>query len=150
MAIVRLEGLGQLKKINLIGTRIRDLPAFSIVPQPTTLPRDSLNDKWFEGDPLTNFIHIRSFILVLPFTLWSLRLSLLLGFSNEKLVSFPGFEWFMLLIMRKRLAFIETVWEWTMEGALSCHKLSEEHFMIRDFGEGRRDRGLRYVNLNVP
>jgi hypothetical protein len=39
MAIVRLEGLGQLKKIHLIGTRTRDLPLCSIVPQPTTLPR---------------------------------------------------------------------------------------------------------------
>jgi hypothetical protein len=36
---VRLEGLGQLKKIHLIGTRTRDLPACSIVPQLTTLPR---------------------------------------------------------------------------------------------------------------
>jgi hypothetical protein len=36
---VRLEGLGQLKKIHLIGTRTHDLPACSIVPQPTTLPR---------------------------------------------------------------------------------------------------------------
>jgi hypothetical protein len=27
------------KKIHLIGTRIRDLPTCSIVPQPTTLPR---------------------------------------------------------------------------------------------------------------
>jgi hypothetical protein len=36
---VRLEGLGQLKKIHLIGTRTRNLPACSIVPQPTTLPR---------------------------------------------------------------------------------------------------------------
>jgi hypothetical protein len=37
---VRLEGLGQLKKSNdLIGYRTRDLPACSIVPQPTTLPR---------------------------------------------------------------------------------------------------------------
>jgi hypothetical protein len=35
---VRLEGLGQLKKIHLIGTRTHDLPACSIVPQPTTLP----------------------------------------------------------------------------------------------------------------
>jgi hypothetical protein len=31
-AIVRLEGLGELKKIHLIGTRTRDLPACSIVP----------------------------------------------------------------------------------------------------------------------
>jgi hypothetical protein len=30
---VRLEGLGQLKKIHLIGIRTRDLPACSIVPQ---------------------------------------------------------------------------------------------------------------------
>jgi hypothetical protein len=37
---VRLEELGKLKKLNdFIGTRIRDLPACSIMPQPTTLPR---------------------------------------------------------------------------------------------------------------
>jgi hypothetical protein len=36
---VRLEGLGKLKKIHLIGTRTRDLPACSIVPQPNTLSR---------------------------------------------------------------------------------------------------------------
>jgi hypothetical protein len=38
-AIVRLEGLGKLKKIHVIGTRSRDLPACSVEPQPTTLPR---------------------------------------------------------------------------------------------------------------
>jgi hypothetical protein len=38
MAIVWLEGLGQLKKIHLIGNSTRDLPACSIVPQLTTLP----------------------------------------------------------------------------------------------------------------
>jgi hypothetical protein len=39
---VRLEGLGKLKKkIHVIGTRTHDLPACSIVPQPTTLPRAS-------------------------------------------------------------------------------------------------------------
>jgi hypothetical protein len=38
-AIVRLEGLGKLKKKHLIGTRSRDFPACSIVPQSTTLPR---------------------------------------------------------------------------------------------------------------
>jgi hypothetical protein len=37
--IVRLEGLATLKRTHLIGARSRDLPAFSIVPQPTTLPR---------------------------------------------------------------------------------------------------------------
>jgi hypothetical protein len=41
-AIVRLEGLGIFKKSNnLIGIRTRDLPACSIVPQPTALPRAS-------------------------------------------------------------------------------------------------------------
>jgi hypothetical protein len=39
-AIVRLEGLGKLKKSNEpIRNRTRDLPDFSIVPQPTTLSR---------------------------------------------------------------------------------------------------------------
>jgi hypothetical protein len=37
--IVRLEGLGKLKKYISSGTRTGDLPACSIVPQPTTLPR---------------------------------------------------------------------------------------------------------------
>jgi hypothetical protein len=37
---VLLEGLGQLKKTKyLIGNRTHDLPACSIVPQSTTLPR---------------------------------------------------------------------------------------------------------------
>jgi hypothetical protein len=38
-AIVRLEGLGKLKKSTSSGTRTGDLPACSIMPQPTTLPR---------------------------------------------------------------------------------------------------------------
>jgi hypothetical protein len=39
-ATVRLKGLGQLKKSSgLIGNRTRDLPACSIMPQPTTLSR---------------------------------------------------------------------------------------------------------------
>jgi hypothetical protein len=38
-AIVRLEGLGKLKKIYINGTRSRDCPARSIMPQTTTLPR---------------------------------------------------------------------------------------------------------------
>jgi hypothetical protein len=37
---VPLKGLGRLKKSNdLTGIRTRNLPACSIVPQPTTLPR---------------------------------------------------------------------------------------------------------------
>jgi hypothetical protein len=39
-AMVRLEGLGTFKTFNdFIGTRTRDLPASSIAPQPSTLPR---------------------------------------------------------------------------------------------------------------
>jgi hypothetical protein len=38
-AIVRPEGLGKLEKIHFIGNRSLDLPACSIVPQPTTLLR---------------------------------------------------------------------------------------------------------------
>jgi hypothetical protein len=51
-ATVRLEGLGQLKKIHLIGTQTRDLPAFSIVPQPTTLP--SAHFEWRDINPKFN------------------------------------------------------------------------------------------------
>jgi hypothetical protein len=39
---VRLEGLGKLKKSTSSGIRTSDIPACSIVPQPTTLPRDPL------------------------------------------------------------------------------------------------------------
>jgi hypothetical protein len=37
IVIVRSEGLGQLKNADLIGDRTHDLPACSVVPQPTTL-----------------------------------------------------------------------------------------------------------------
>jgi hypothetical protein len=43
-AIVRLEGLAKLKKSTSSGTRTGDLPAYSIVPQPTTLPRAEEDD----------------------------------------------------------------------------------------------------------
>jgi hypothetical protein len=41
-AVVRLDGIGKLKKKcnDLIGTRARDLPAYSIASQPTTLPTE--------------------------------------------------------------------------------------------------------------
>jgi hypothetical protein len=45
-AIVRLEGLGKLKKINLIGTRTRDFLACSIVPQPTMRAPMTVHDTW--------------------------------------------------------------------------------------------------------
>jgi hypothetical protein len=42
-----MEGLDQLKKsYDLIGTRTRDLPACTTVPQPTTLWRAPNNLKW--------------------------------------------------------------------------------------------------------
>jgi hypothetical protein len=41
-AIVRLERLGKLKKFTSSGTWTGDLPACSIVPQPTRLPRAPL------------------------------------------------------------------------------------------------------------
>jgi hypothetical protein len=47
---VRLEGLGKLKKNPLIGTRTCDLPACSIVPQPTTLPRAPEEEEEEEGN----------------------------------------------------------------------------------------------------
>jgi hypothetical protein len=45
---MRLEGLGKLKlkKNDDIGNRIRDLPACSIVPQKTKLPRAPLKTKY--------------------------------------------------------------------------------------------------------
>jgi hypothetical protein len=58
-AIVRLEGLGQLKEIHLIGTRTRDLPACSIVPQPTTLPRAPARQRctlWYWSSHLSHFL----------------------------------------------------------------------------------------------
>jgi hypothetical protein len=46
-AIVRPEGLGKLENIHVIGTLSRDLPIFSLVPQPTTLPRAPQNiNEW--------------------------------------------------------------------------------------------------------
>jgi hypothetical protein len=42
---MRLEELGKLKKkTHLIGTQTRDLPACSIVPQPTMLSRTQFKD----------------------------------------------------------------------------------------------------------
>jgi hypothetical protein len=54
-AMVRLQGLGKLKKkiINVIGTRTRDLPACNIVSHPNTLPRAPLLRKY-------NFLKFKS------------------------------------------------------------------------------------------
>jgi hypothetical protein len=45
--IVRLEGLGKLKNIHIIGTRTSDLPVCIIVPQPTTLPVEEFSSDIF-------------------------------------------------------------------------------------------------------
>jgi hypothetical protein len=44
---MRLEGLSKLKESTSPGTRTDDLPACSIAPQPTTLPRAVLKNKMF-------------------------------------------------------------------------------------------------------
>jgi hypothetical protein len=44
--IVRLVGLGQLKKSTSSGTRTGDLPACSIVPQPSTVPHAESWGQW--------------------------------------------------------------------------------------------------------
>jgi hypothetical protein len=67
--IVRLEELDKLKKkIHLIGTRSRDFPTCSIVPQPTTLPRSGLFPSHFSTKILYAF-------LLSPFVLQSLPTS---------------------------------------------------------------------------
>jgi hypothetical protein len=51
--IVRLEWLGKLKiSSDLIGSRTRNLPACSIVPQPTTPPRAPVNSRCPQGTGL--------------------------------------------------------------------------------------------------
>jgi hypothetical protein len=55
---VRLEGFGKLKKMHLIGTRTGDLPACSLVPQPTSLPRaPCYKSKCFIFRPHSLFTH---------------------------------------------------------------------------------------------
>jgi hypothetical protein len=50
-----MEGLSKLKKSNdLIGNRAHDLPACSIVPQPTTLPRAPSNNNDDDDDDNNN------------------------------------------------------------------------------------------------
>jgi hypothetical protein len=68
-AIVRLGGLGRLKKSSaLIGNPPRDLPACSIVPEPTTLPRAPLllGRNVFFIVPVLFFFPWKSHIMKLP------------------------------------------------------------------------------------
>jgi hypothetical protein len=41
--IVRMEGLGKLKKFTSSVTRTGNLPAYSVVPEPTTLPHATID-----------------------------------------------------------------------------------------------------------
>jgi hypothetical protein len=64
-AIVRLEGLGKLKKFTSYVTRTGDLPACTIVPEPTTLPRASVQlalliEPLPEKNTNTNDIHVET------------------------------------------------------------------------------------------
>jgi hypothetical protein len=72
---VRLEGLGKLKKSNdLIGNRSRDIPACSIVPQPSTLPRDPIIS---HVDPKLSLLYIK---LSVDFSMYSINSSTFLYF----------------------------------------------------------------------
>jgi hypothetical protein len=64
-AIVRLEGLGQWKKIHLIGIRYRDLPACMILPQPTTLPRAPFYDVGYEILDVIKWFSLQVIIYIL-------------------------------------------------------------------------------------
>jgi hypothetical protein len=51
MAIVRAVWIRSIEKSNdLIGNRPRDLPACSIVPQPTTLPREPMSSDIYKKE----------------------------------------------------------------------------------------------------
>jgi hypothetical protein len=67
---MRLEGLDKLKKKSndLIGNRTRDLPACSIVPQPTTLPRAPFVNTFIPSDWLIARDLITELRLPIPFT----------------------------------------------------------------------------------
>jgi hypothetical protein len=65
-AVVRLEGLGKLKKSTSSGIRSRELPACSVVPQPTTLPRtlllcNAVHDMSYYFQYKTRILHILPF-----------------------------------------------------------------------------------------
>jgi hypothetical protein len=65
---VRLEGLGELKKSNdLIGTRTCDLPASSIVPQPTWLPHFPQDKIFLNNNFVTENYFLPEFVVILHF-----------------------------------------------------------------------------------
>jgi hypothetical protein len=72
-AIVRLEGLGKLKKIHLIGTRTCDLPVCSIVPQLTTLLRRT--SLFFQQALQTVYLHRITYQNMSVFTATAVRTS---------------------------------------------------------------------------
>jgi hypothetical protein len=79
-ATMWLGGLGKLKEIHLIGTWTRDLPACSIVPQPTTLP--CAPDASVKTVILDLALHLR---LLKPLTIfWNLVLFQSSGEQNMK------------------------------------------------------------------
>jgi hypothetical protein len=56
---VWLEGLGELKKksTDLIGNRNRNLPAYSIVPHPNTIPRAPVFPKYQKSLSVRKYMH---------------------------------------------------------------------------------------------
>ena len=57
MATVEPEGLVNEKSKNPIGNRIRDLPPFSAVPQPTALPNTRISRERDKGIPIKYIFH---------------------------------------------------------------------------------------------
>jgi hypothetical protein len=77
-AIMRLERLGQLKKIDdIIGNRTRDLPACSTVPRPNTLPRAPLSHhisyEWWLSHPEGTRTLLHAIKVTLPLIYVTLR-----------------------------------------------------------------------------
>jgi hypothetical protein len=70
-AIVQLEGLGKLKKSTSSGIRSCDLPACSILPQPTTLSRTPVLD---EGDYIQIFCLFLKISSLFQNAIWNLSL----------------------------------------------------------------------------
>jgi hypothetical protein len=89
-AIVRLEELGQLKKIHLTGTRTRDLSACSIVPQPTTLPCAPLHNSSSLNSILGHIMYVAADMLYIRCLLsspwrWRKYVSLIHRLTNTRL-----------------------------------------------------------------
>jgi hypothetical protein len=90
---VRLEVLRQLKKIHLIGTRTDNLPACSLVPQPTTLPLAPPPDVFGRREICLLTLRHSRILLQIALNLW---LSILKKSYHRELVWYISFLQFCL------------------------------------------------------